>query len=208
MLPLSAWNKTWHYCADLIPSFFNWVVKLSCFFGLNISPHKSALDYVESPRWRTSKTLSSPATAGTCFLLSSPGNFPCLARMDSFESEEHRASHLSAKRARQNTADQEPSRPRKRNATACQVCRARKTKCDNKKPKCSYCQSIGAACDELRDELARCVSCKALIYLMGKRCWISRIQLSNSNHEESYKGTQLGQIKYIINYIEQTIEGI
>ncbi len=39
-------------------------------------------------------------------------------------------------------------------------------------------------------------------------CWISRIQLSNSNHKESYKGTQLGQIKYIVNYTEQTIEGI
>lgn len=36
--------------------------------------------------------------------------------------------------------------PRKRANTACQVCRARKTKCDNKKPSCSYCQSVGANC--------------------------------------------------------------
>ena len=44
--------------------------------------------------------------------------------------------------------ENDPPRPRKRNATACQICRARKTKCDNKKPRCSYCQSIGAACDD------------------------------------------------------------
>ncbi|KAK8875110.1 c6 zinc finger domain-containing [Apiospora arundinis] len=36
--------------------------------------------------------------------------------------------------------------PRKRANTACQVCRARKTKCDNAKPSCSYCLSVGASC--------------------------------------------------------------
>ncbi|KAG6010036.1 hypothetical protein E4U21_000478 [Claviceps maximensis] len=36
--------------------------------------------------------------------------------------------------------------PRKRATTACQVCRARKTKCDNVKPSCSYCVSVGATC--------------------------------------------------------------
>ncbi|KAM5350729.1 hypothetical protein ACJ41O_007234 [Fusarium nematophilum] len=36
--------------------------------------------------------------------------------------------------------------PRKRANTACQVCRARKTKCDNRKPSCSYCLSVGATC--------------------------------------------------------------
>ncbi|KJK80050.1 hypothetical protein H634G_04289 [Metarhizium anisopliae BRIP 53293] len=36
--------------------------------------------------------------------------------------------------------------PRKRAITACQVCRARKTKCDNQKPSCSYCLSVGATC--------------------------------------------------------------
>lgn len=38
--------------------------------------------------------------------------------------------------------------PRKRANTACQVCRARKTKCDNRKPSCSYCLSVGAACNQ------------------------------------------------------------
>ncbi|RGP77786.1 hypothetical protein FLONG3_4080 [Fusarium longipes] len=36
--------------------------------------------------------------------------------------------------------------PRKRANTACQVCRSRKTKCDNLKPSCSYCLSVGATC--------------------------------------------------------------
>jgi hypothetical protein len=36
--------------------------------------------------------------------------------------------------------------PRKRANTACQVCRARRTKCDNKKPSCSFCERVGAKC--------------------------------------------------------------
>jgi Fungal Zn(2)-Cys(6) binuclear cluster domain len=36
--------------------------------------------------------------------------------------------------------------PRKRANTACQVCRARRTKCDNKKPACSFCERVGAKC--------------------------------------------------------------
>jgi hypothetical protein len=40
------------------------------------------------------------------------------------------------------------------------------------------------------------------------KCWMSRLQLKDSNHKESYEGTQLGQIKYIVNCTEQTTEGI
>lgn len=36
--------------------------------------------------------------------------------------------------------------PRKRANRACQVCRARRTKCDNKKPACSFCEKVGAKC--------------------------------------------------------------
>lgn len=36
--------------------------------------------------------------------------------------------------------------PRKRAVNACTVCRARRTKCDNKRPKCSFCESVGAEC--------------------------------------------------------------
>ncbi|CAG8171058.1 unnamed protein product [Penicillium olsonii] len=35
---------------------------------------------------------------------------------------------------------------RKRAVIACQVCRSRRTKCDQKKPACSFCVSIGAEC--------------------------------------------------------------
>lgn len=38
------------------------------------------------------------------------------------------------------------SYPRKRAVTACQVCRARRTKCDNAKPACSFCVKSGANC--------------------------------------------------------------
>ncbi|KAI7971090.1 hypothetical protein EIK77_007206 [Talaromyces pinophilus] len=38
------------------------------------------------------------------------------------------------------------SYPRKRAVTACQVCRARRTKCDNRKPTCSFCLKVGARC--------------------------------------------------------------
>jgi hypothetical protein len=62
------------------------------------------------------------------------------------------APTLASKRTFPGTPDQDLTRPRKRNATACHTCRARKTKCDNKKPRCSYCQSIGASCDESHDE--------------------------------------------------------
>lgn len=48
-------------------------------------------------------------------------------------------------------ATKQPSRgpaayPRRRAVRACQVCRARRTKCDNKKPACSFCEKIGAKC--------------------------------------------------------------
>lgn len=36
--------------------------------------------------------------------------------------------------------------PRRRAVRACQVCRARRTKCDNKKPTCSFCEKTGAKC--------------------------------------------------------------
>lgn len=35
---------------------------------------------------------------------------------------------------------------RKRAVAACQTCRSRKTKCDNRRPACSFCESAGATC--------------------------------------------------------------
>lgn len=37
--------------------------------------------------------------------------------------------------------------PRKRAVTACQVCRSRRTKCDNQRPACGFCARTGAVCN-------------------------------------------------------------
>lgn len=39
-----------------------------------------------------------------------------------------------------------PNFARKRSVTACQLCRSRKTKCDNKRPICSKCVELSAEC--------------------------------------------------------------
>ncbi|KAL3485754.1 hypothetical protein BJX62DRAFT_247308 [Aspergillus germanicus] len=44
------------------------------------------------------------------------------------------------------TSRSSSSYARKRAVTACQVCRARRTKCDQKKPRCSFCEQTGAEC--------------------------------------------------------------
>lgn len=36
--------------------------------------------------------------------------------------------------------------PRKRASKACNTCRLRKTKCNNERPVCGFCQSLGAVC--------------------------------------------------------------
>lgn len=41
---------------------------------------------------------------------------------------------------------QQANFPRKRSVTACQLCRARKTKCDNQRPTCSKCMELSAGC--------------------------------------------------------------
>ncbi|KAJ8117778.1 hypothetical protein OPT61_g1106 [Boeremia exigua] len=46
------------------------------------------------------------------------------------------------------------SYPRKRAVTACQVCRARRTKCDNAKPACSFCVKVGANCIQAPADLS------------------------------------------------------
>ncbi|RYP64817.1 hypothetical protein DL771_008597 [Monosporascus sp. 5C6A] len=57
------------------------------------------------------------------------------------------AEDLEVRRSRKRPAPRGTAfYPRKRANTACQVCRARKTKCDNKKPSCTYCLSVGAKC--------------------------------------------------------------
>lgn len=51
-----------------------------------------------------------------------------------------------------------PEFPRKRSATACQLCRSRKTKCDNLRPACSKCCELNAECVyEEQTDGAQCV---------------------------------------------------
>lgn len=51
------------------------------------------------------------------------------------------------KRARMgNDSPPQPSSRKKRALTACEVCRARKTKCSNDRPKCRYCTESGSEC--------------------------------------------------------------
>ena len=68
---------------------------------------------------------------------------------------DHAAEEAEALRSAESPESRTRKRPgprgsaayaRKRAVTACQVCRARRTKCDNKKPACSFCEKIGAKC--------------------------------------------------------------
>lgn len=56
------------------------------------------------------------------------------------QSSQLRANHVAP------TSRGSSAYPRKRAVTACQVCRARRTRCDQKKPSCSFCARIGAEC--------------------------------------------------------------
>ncbi|KAH7342785.1 hypothetical protein BKA65DRAFT_537985 [Rhexocercosporidium sp. MPI-PUGE-AT-0058] len=44
--------------------------------------------------------------------------------------------------------------PRKRANRACQVCRARRTKCDNKRPACGFCEKAGTTCTWATQDLS------------------------------------------------------
>ncbi|KAL6412655.1 hypothetical protein AUP68_03860 [Ilyonectria robusta] len=50
------------------------------------------------------------------------------------------------KRPRVDPSRTSMSYPRKRAVTACQLCRTRKTKCSNARPKCKFCSDTGAEC--------------------------------------------------------------
>ncbi|PSN62348.1 hypothetical protein BS50DRAFT_561605 [Corynespora cassiicola Philippines] len=44
--------------------------------------------------------------------------------------------------------------PRKRAVAACQTCRSRKTKCDNRRPACTFCERAGATCNYSSQDLS------------------------------------------------------
>ncbi len=51
-----------------------------------------------------------------------------------------------SKRARTESSRAAMSYPRKRAVTACRLCRARKRKCNNARPTCNLCETVGADC--------------------------------------------------------------
>lgn len=78
--------------------------------------------------------------------------------------------------------------PRKRANTACQVCRARKTKCDNKKPSCSYCLSVGATCIQSAVDLSSFdpASLKILDRLDDLERLVRESKSDTEPHEQEY----------------------
>ncbi|KAH8172163.1 fungal zn(2)-Cys(6) binuclear cluster domain-containing protein [Sarocladium implicatum] len=75
---------------------------------------------------------------------------------------------------------------RRRAVTACQVCRARRTKCDNLKPSCSFCLKTGATCIQSPVDLSSFdpASLKILERLDQLEDLISRVSLVDADKEE------------------------
>lgn len=53
----------------------------------------------------------------------------------------------------ENQGQAETPTVRTRGFTACNICRSRKTKCDNQRPVCGYCRRIGGTCTYLEPEV-------------------------------------------------------
>ncbi|KAF6807950.1 C6 zinc finger domain-containing protein [Colletotrichum musicola] len=78
---------------------------------------------------------------------SPPENHVSLAPRDSDPDRSHpEAEQSTTKTNTRPTARGTAFYQRKRAVRACQVCRARRTKCDNLKPSCSFCLKVGATC--------------------------------------------------------------
>lgn len=73
---------------------------------------------------------------------------PAIHSAPSPEDPDASASELSRPSKRRTTEKSRSamSYPRKRAVTACQLCRQRKTKCSNTRPKCKLCADAGADC--------------------------------------------------------------
>lgn len=93
--------------------------------------HPSLVVSADSPRSETMSTTSH-------FLACSDTLSSSVVRDRSPEDESLESPRKQRKVAKE--------RPRKRAVTACNICRARKTKCDNARPSCSFCATTGAQC--------------------------------------------------------------
>lgn len=102
--------------------------------------------------------------------------------------------------------------PRKRAVTACQVCRARRTKCDQKKPSCSFCESIGAVCNS--DPASLSTFDPASIAIIERLDSLERKidsipQLSHLHHENgSSKNAHPHHKKPLGNFLPENLDAI
>lgn len=65
---------------------------------------------------------------------------------------------------------------RKRAVTACQICRARKTKCDNQRPACGFCQQSGSQCIYASSSNDYTSSVQLRCLRMAIPCWLMLIR--------------------------------
>ncbi|RDW69228.1 hypothetical protein BP6252_08248 [Coleophoma cylindrospora] len=107
------------------------------------------------PSWATPDLdldlhATAPPTAGSLSHLLAPQGYPNSAHPPqpqlSPASSPAPAPAPKAKRPRMEKSRTGMSYPRKRAVTACQLCRVRKTKCNNARPKCRLCEDSGAEC--------------------------------------------------------------
>lgn len=83
------------------------------------------------------------------------------------------------------------SYPRKRAVKACQVCRARRTKCDNLKPTCSFCLKTGAVCIQSPTDLSSFDP--ASLRILEQLDVVENLVRSIPNHPHSYTSLESPQ---------------
>jgi len=81
----------------------------------------------------------------------SPIDAPDLRKLP-VQSQMHMQSSEQRQTSQQGQASGDRPRGRTRGPTACEVCRARRTKCDGQRPTCGYFSKINAECSYLEDE--------------------------------------------------------
>jgi hypothetical protein len=78
--------------------------------------------------------------------------------------------------------------PRKRSATACQLCRTRKTKCNNHRPICSQCLSLNAQCIYEEDDASAAAAAPSNQILERLEYLISLVESSASVSVHGHDG--------------------
>ncbi|KAL3442224.1 hypothetical protein BJX65DRAFT_321627 [Aspergillus insuetus] len=88
--------------------------------------------------------------------------------------------------------------PRRRAVRACQVCRSRRTKCDNKKPACSFCEKIGAKC-VVNDPSDLSVFDPASVVIIQRLDQIELLLQQQQQNQTKHAGTAIDRIDDLAN---------